>query len=1058
METDSFTQHPNDSFTDVPGTSNEKLPDIQEAVRGDHSKALILEVFSGTCRLSSACKRTGLRVLPIDKDPQRSENMVVANFDLTNPDQFSSLKDLIGVEKEFIVHAHFAPSCGTSSRARNFKIPGVKAEDTPKPLRSETQPDGLKGLEPGDSLRVQKANKSYIATAVLVDIMIQAGISVSIENPANSLFWLTSWIKTLLQKHLGHETVFHNCMHGGTRDKLSKFWSFNPRDPKTNLLESLSMKCDGQHQHESWKPRQINGKLIFPTKEEAAYPVILCDRLASIFLKEAEDRGFKIQTSLADQTAHDLNIGKRHLFSSQTRTKKLHQPVSEFGDIVDFAVPFVSRVHIDNLESFPKGSKILSRRIASGFFRDVFIKETNNPKVSRDLKDGDHFYEILRIGVPRTPEDFLRAALKVGHPKHLLKRVGPDLAHAIELLVDTDKSKLERIRANFLKKWTTRALELKQDEMNLHATMPQHLQAIMKGKRLCLWKEILIDLGYPDVAIIDEAAAGFDLTGWSTKSGVFETNVRAPELSVKQLDGMAVGLNSAVVSSLKGQDWADIDKTALEETELEVSKGWLRPCNEINLKKHYIAKRFPLQQKDKVRLIDDFSICGVNSTFGLQEKLRVETIDEMVACLLVAMDKKPKGKKRNLVGRCFDLKSAYKQFGVSEEQSKKLKIAIKKSQSEIGFFDVLALPFGATGSVAAFLRLAASIAFIGVAGLGLTWTVFFDDFTCVTTEDLKDNTSFYAESLFRLLGMSFAAEGPKAPPFDSVFKTLGLQVDVSCWSEDIVLMEHTEARKKELASTIENMLQGGTSMTKQLERLHGRLVWFNSYIFGRRINHAVRAVSKYARASSAVVKLNVELRDALQFLLEAMSEVRPLKIRKCLSTTWIIFTDGAYEPEAVVEASVGGLIVHPQGAIMEFFGEGLPTSLTSDFTADSKHPIYELEIFPIMIAMALWEKHLTGSHVVCYLDNDAARSSLVRGTGATTLGQKLIDLTIELEDSAETVPWFARVPTSSNPADEVSRLCFDGVLFKNSKRSEISLPEHLKDWGIYGCSEKQTIQ
>ena len=147
METDSFTQHPIESLSDVPGTSNEMLPDIQESVRGDHSKALILEVFSGTCRLSSACKRTGLRVLPIDKDPQRSENMVVANFDLTNPDQFSSLKDLIGVEKEFKVHAHFAPSCGTSSRARNIKIPGVKAEDMPKPLRSENQPDGLKGLE-----------------------------------------------------------------------------------------------------------------------------------------------------------------------------------------------------------------------------------------------------------------------------------------------------------------------------------------------------------------------------------------------------------------------------------------------------------------------------------------------------------------------------------------------------------------------------------------------------------------------------------------------------------------------------------------------------------------------------------------------------------------------------------------------------------------------------------------------------------------------------------------------------------------------------------------------
>ena len=45
----------------------------------------------------------------------------------------------------------------------------------------------------------------------------------------------------------------------------------------------------------------------------------------------------------------------------------------------------------------------------------------------------------------------------------------------------------------------------------------------MKGKRLLLWKETLIDLGYPDSAIIDEAIGGFSLTGWSNKSGVFET-------------------------------------------------------------------------------------------------------------------------------------------------------------------------------------------------------------------------------------------------------------------------------------------------------------------------------------------------------------------------------------------------------------------------------------------------------------------------------------------------------------------------------------------------------
>ena len=46
---------------------------------------------------------------------------------------------------------------------------------------------------------------------------------------------------------------------------------------------------------------------------------------------------------------------------------------------------------------------------------------------------------------------------------------------------------------------------------------------------------------------------------------------------------------------------------------------------------------------------------------------------------------------------------------------------------------------------------------------------------------------------------------------------------------------------KELEETVSKMLQVRNLTYKQLERLHGRLVWFNSYIFGRSINKAVRA-------------------------------------------------------------------------------------------------------------------------------------------------------------------------------------------------------------------------
>ena len=57
------------------------------------------------------------------------------------------------------------------------------------------------------------------------------------------------------------------------------------------------------------------------------------------------------------------------------------------------------------------------------------------------------------------------------------------------------------------------------------------------------------------------------------------------------------------------------------ETEKELREGWL----EVDLeggKDAAWAMRFGLQQRDKVQVIDDFSIAGVNHTAGLQERLK----------------------------------------------------------------------------------------------------------------------------------------------------------------------------------------------------------------------------------------------------------------------------------------------------------------------------------------------------------------------------------------------------------------------------------------------------
>ena len=88
------------------------------------------------------------------------------------------LESFIDVEKDAILHAHFAPSYGTASRARGRPILGQDP-----PLRSTLFPNGLPTLTPNERERVSKANESYKVTVQLIRKLISLEISVSVENP-----------------------------------------------------------------------------------------------------------------------------------------------------------------------------------------------------------------------------------------------------------------------------------------------------------------------------------------------------------------------------------------------------------------------------------------------------------------------------------------------------------------------------------------------------------------------------------------------------------------------------------------------------------------------------------------------------------------------------------------------------------------------------------------------------------------------------------------------------------------------------------------------------------
>ena len=122
------------------------------------SDLLIIEVFAGTARLSITAREAGFRSLSVDKTCDRCTGAHIAIFDLTKRDDVESLKQIIFEERFNIVWIHFAPACGTCSRAREKQLPSLEAQgiSVPKPLRSDEEPLGFHWLSGVDKVRVDE--------------------------------------------------------------------------------------------------------------------------------------------------------------------------------------------------------------------------------------------------------------------------------------------------------------------------------------------------------------------------------------------------------------------------------------------------------------------------------------------------------------------------------------------------------------------------------------------------------------------------------------------------------------------------------------------------------------------------------------------------------------------------------------------------------------------------------------------------------------------------------------------------------------------------------------
>ena len=135
-------------------------------------------------------------------------------------------------------------------------------------------------------------------------------------------------------------------MHGGTRDKRTRWWCSD------HLFDSLAILCSKDHPHASWRPRiSSTGETAFPTHDEAAYPDLLCDRIAS-WLCEAYPQ---ISVSRPRPMTHAL----------LDRQPRYARPlVSNFSGYDTWAVPLGRHDWSALIGSlYPKGARVTRRKL-----------------------------------------------------------------------------------------------------------------------------------------------------------------------------------------------------------------------------------------------------------------------------------------------------------------------------------------------------------------------------------------------------------------------------------------------------------------------------------------------------------------------------------------------------------------------------------------------------------------------------------------------------------------------------------------------------------------------
>jgi hypothetical protein len=489
---------------------------------------------------------------------------------------------------------------------------------------------------------------------------------------------------------------------------------------------------------------------------------------------------------------------------------------------------------------------------------------------------------------------------------------------------------------------------------------------------------------------------------------------------------------------------------SLEETK----SGWLvgpfhseKEVSDYLQTPQWVAtRRFPLHQKNKTRVIDDCKESGVNDALKTTEKLNLMDVEALTVLLThvaevavkrsisvkLQCDSEFNGEMNTQwlddnqewtwQGRALDLAHAYKQLGYSRSSIWASVVqAFDTDKMVDAYFISPALMFGSTASVYFFNRVSRAIWFLLVRYFHVLTINFYDDFPMIEPSKSAAVARSVTESFLKLLGWHIA-EGHKSLPFDSSFEALGIVVDLRLLNSGSFNLSMKPSRIEELKAIASQILSSVKINRTDCQSLIGKLLFVRGQLAGNALRSIIDALLFHVHKTSSVMAS-----ESVLFAVEMLSSL--LENSEPKTITWsdplqpvVVFTDGASEGDHNEHTShtVGALlidVVSNTRIVLDGFVHATLVDLWCKHVGDKF--ICQVEAYPVLCLMHMYSTLLRHRRVLFFLDNDASRHAFIKCTSQSNSMKALAYAFYNISSGCR--PWFARVPTESNPADLPSR-------------------------------------